>query len=427
MPSRRMVFHLARILLAGAAVWAAGWFAGYPELAILLALAVFIGWHAFNLARLDNWLSNPEQKSPDSTGIWAGIFDRIGKMEVENTIQNDQYQSVIGDFETLTNALPDATLVVDGRNRITWFNSAARALLNLEGNKIVGRSVTDLLRNPAFASWLEEQDRRTSRLEMTAPRNDDIWLDVKAVSIRENQRLIIFRDVSEVHKVDQIRRDFVTNISHELRTPLTVMLGYLEVFRDQPKAKTKDAIKRMHKQAVQMKSMIDDFLELSRLQSLETGDEEDRVDVAAMLLQLREQAEEISRGEHEIHFDVDTGLRISGISSDLESAFRNLIVNALKYTPEGGTISVSWQDEAQGPTLKVCDTGIGIPSREIPRLTERFYRVGSDRGRKSGGTGLGLAIVKHVMHAHQARLEISSDYGVGSQFSCIFPPERKTA
>ena len=116
---------------------------------------------------------------------------------------------------------------------------------------------------------------------------------------------------------------------------------------------------------------------------------------------------------------------MSGVKSDLESAFRNLIVNALKYTPDGGTVSISWQDSAEGPALSVRDTGIGIPQRESPRLTERFYRVGSDRGRESGGTGLGLAIVKHVLNGHQARFVIDSEYGVGSRFSCIFPPGRK--
>jgi two-component system phosphate regulon sensor histidine kinase PhoR len=142
------------------------------------------------------------------------------------------------------------------------------------------------------------------------------------------------------------------------------------------------------------------------------------------MVQLEEQAEDINRGRHELHFEGEASLAILGVKSDLESAFQNLIVNALKYTPEGGSISVKWHDNDQGATISVTDTGIGIPKREIPRLTERFYRVGSDRRRESGGTGLGLAIVKHVLNGHQARLKIESEHGVGSQFTCIFPPER---
>jgi len=227
--------------------------------------------------------------------------------------------------------------------------------------------------------------------------------------------------------VEQIRKDFVTNISHELRTPLTVMRGYLELLQDRPADELTDAITRMHTQAIQMQSMIDDLLDLSRLQAVEAHDEEEYVDIATILLQLKEQAEEISRGNHALLFDVDSSLALFGIKSDLESAFRNLIVNAVKYTPDGGRVSINWHDSDEGPTLTVADTGIGIPRREIPRLTERFYRVGSDRGRESGGTGLGLAIVKHVLNQHQARLVIDSEYGVGSQFTCIFPPQRSRA
>jgi two-component system phosphate regulon sensor histidine kinase PhoR len=142
-------------------------------------------------------------------------------------------------------------------------------------------------------------------------------------------------------------------------------------------------------------------------------------------MQLKEQAEELSRGRHQLVFDVAAGPWLSGIASDLESAFGNLISNAIKYTPDGGTISVSWKDGEEGPQLLVRDTGIGVPSRDIPRLTERFYRVGSDRARQTGGTGLGLSIVKHVLNAHQASLRIASELGEGSVFSCHFPRDRR--
>jgi two-component system phosphate regulon sensor histidine kinase PhoR len=185
-----------------------------------------------------------------------------------------------------------------------------------------------------------------------------------------------------------------------------------------------EAVNRMHGQAVQMKALLDDLLELSRLQSDEIQGEEREIDIPAMLEQLKEQAGEISRGRHVLNFDIEPGLWLSGISADVESAFRNLIINAIRYTPDAGTITVSWQDSADGPRFSVRDTGIGIPQRDLPRLTERFYRVGSDRARKSGGTGLGLAIVKHVMNAHKARLFIRSELGEGSEFICAFPRER---
>jgi two-component system phosphate regulon sensor histidine kinase PhoR len=178
-------------------------------------------------------------------------------------------------------------------------------------------------------------------------------------------------------------------------------------------------------QTGQMQMMLDDLLELSRLQSDELQGAEENIDVPGMLMQLKEQAGELSRGRHRLVFDVDSGPWLSGIAPDLESAFSNLLSNAIKYTPDGGAVTVSWSDTDEGPQLVVQDTGIGIPSRDIPRLTERFYRVGSDRARQTGGTGLGLAIVKHVLNAHQATLAIESEPGAGSTFSCNFPRHRR--
>jgi two-component system phosphate regulon sensor histidine kinase PhoR len=425
MPSRSWKFHTAWLILAAAAVLIAGWITGHPGKIFLAAFIIYTLWHVINILILHHWLQNPAIKLSGSFGIWADIFNSISNMEQKNVTQKEQYQSMIHDFQTLTDAFPDATLVVDENANMTWFNRAAGSLLGLVEPDDIGRPVTALIRNPEFAEWLDGQGKVDGKLEMPTPGRDETWLDVSAVPIRENQSLLILRDISELHNVERIRRDFVTNVSHELRTPLTVMLGYLEIFQNRAEDELSDPLRRMHAQAVQMQFMLDDFLELSRLQAVESDGEEEVVDIAGLLRQLREQAEEISRGNHQLRFEIESKLGLFGISSDLESAFRNLIVNALKYTPEGGSISVSWSDSGAGPTLSVVDTGIGIPSREIPRLTERFYRVGSDRGRKSGGTGLGLAIVKHVLNEHQARLEISSEYGVGSQFICVFPRERR--
>ena len=421
--NRNWRFHTGRLLLAGTGILTAGWALGHPGKATLAALAAYAIWHLVNICRLYFWIQKPGSEMPASLGLWADIFTRIGSMDQRNRKQKARYQSMIDDFQNVTDAFPDATLIIDENANLTWFNNAASILLGLRDEEDIGRPLGNLVRSTDFSNWLANPDEMNNRLEMPAPEKENSWLDITTVPIRENQRLIIFRDVSEVHNVEQIRKDFVTNISHELRTPLTVMRGYLELMQDRPRDELTDAIDRMHTQAIQMQSMIDDLLDLSRLQAVETHDEEEYVDIAAMLLQLKEQAEEISRGNHVLLFDVDSGLALHGIKADLESAFRNLIVNALKYTPDGGRVSISWHDSDEGATLRVTDTGIGIPKREIPRLTERFYRVGSDRS-QSGGTGLGLAIVKHVLNGHQARLVIDSEYGVGSQFTCIFPPQR---
>jgi two-component system phosphate regulon sensor histidine kinase PhoR len=297
-------------------------------------------------------------------------------------------------------------------------------LLGLKAPEDLGQAVTHLLRGPDFANWLAVQSEVKSPLEMPSPKDDATWLNINAVAYRKGQRLLILRDISDVHNVDKIRHDFVANISHELRTPLTVLLGYLEMLQQNPSDGHADAIERMHSQALKMQDLLADLLELSRLQNDEMHHQEKEVDVPALLILLQKQVEEISKNRHELHFHVNNDLCLCGIASDLESVFRNLIVNAVNYTPEGGRIEVGWRKSEDGAVFSVKDNGIGIPRRDIPRLTERFYRVGSDRARHTGGTGLGLAIVKHVLNAHQARLVIESELGEGSEFICRFPADR---
>jgi two-component system phosphate regulon sensor histidine kinase PhoR len=298
-------------------------------------------------------------------------------------------------------------------------------LLDLKNPTDRGQAVTNLIREPAFADWLSVQDKLHSTLDIRCPVDDNISLQISAVRFRKNQRLLILRDITDVRNLERIRHDLVANVSHELRTPLTVMLGYLEVLKTQPGEPNPEAIERIFKQAQQMHNLLADLLELSRLE--DTGKLEGgvAVDIPALLAQLAEQAEEVSQGQHKIIFRVESELNLLGTELDLKSAFQNLIVNAINYTPPKGKIKVTWQQTANGLELSVNDSGVGIPHRDIPRITERFYRVGDDRNRKTGGTGLGLAIVKHVLHSHGARLEIHSEIGKGSEFRCIFPIERK--
>jgi two-component system phosphate regulon sensor histidine kinase PhoR len=425
MALHRLRFHAGRLLLLIMLVLLAGWLTGYPLQVCIASLLLYLAWHLANLGLLFHWLQEPGASVPESYGIWSEVYERIASLEKDNQRQKEQYQSMLGEFRQLTDALPDATLVIDRQHNITWFNRAAAALLGLRSPQDLGQPVTNLLRGPDFATWLAVQGRVKSPLEMPSPQNDNVWLGVSAISYQRDQRLIILRDNTEVHNVEQIRRDFVANISHELRTPLTVLQGYLEMLNDNASGEVSDAVTRMLTQTAQMQMLLDDLLELSRLQSDEIQGEEEAVDVSGVLMKLKEQGDELSRGRLELVFNVASGPRLSGIASDLESAFGNLISNAIKYTPEGGTVTVSWLDSEQGPQLLVQDTGIGIPSRDIPRLTERFYRVGSDRARQTGGTGLGLSIVKHVLNAHQATLTIESQLGEGSSFTCTFPPERR--
>jgi two-component system phosphate regulon sensor histidine kinase PhoR len=425
MAARSWKFHAGRLLLMVPGILLVGWLAGYPLEVLAMSLLAYLTWHLANLWRLYRWLQMPGSEVPESYGIWSDVYERIASLEKDNQKQKDQYRGMLAEFRQLTDAFPDATLVMDAQRNITWFNQAAQALLGLRSPQDLGKPVTNLLRGPDFANWLAVQGQVKSPLEMPSPRDDNVWLTISAFAFQKDQRLIILRDNTEVHNVERIRRDFVANISHELRTPLTVLQGYLEMLQDNESPEVSDSVARMLSQTAQMQMLLYDLLELSRLQSDEIRGEEEVIDVPGMLMQLQEQADELSRGRHQLVFEVDSGPWLSGVATDLESAFGNLLSNAIKYTPDGGTIKVSWREAGPGPQLVVEDTGIGIPKRDIPRLSERCYRVGSDRARQTGGTGLGLSIVKHVLNAHQATLTIESEIGEGSRFTCTFPPDRR--
>lgn len=418
-------FHLTRLGILACVALLIGWLTGQMILVSGLFLLLYLLWQFYNSLRLYRWLQSWDSKPPESLGMWADIFDRIDALQKQNIKRNKQYQQVIDDFEGLAGAFPDATLVINDQGLIRWFNESAVQLLDLKNPTDRGQAVTNLIREPAFADWLSVQDKLHSTLDIRCPVDDNISLQISAVRFRKNQRLLILRDITDVRNLERIRHDLVANVSHELRTPLTVMLGYLEVLKAQPDEPNPEAIERIFKQAQQMHNLLEDLLELSRLE--DTGKFEGGVvvDIPALLAQLAEQAEEVSQGQHKIIFRVESELNLLGTELDLKSAFQNLIVNAINYTPPKGKIKVTWQQTANGLELSVNDSGVGIPHRDIPRITERFYRVGDDRNRKTGGTGLGLAIVKHVLHSHSARLEIHSELGKGSEFRCIFPLERK--
>ena len=221
-----------------------------------------------------------------------------------------------------------------------------------------------------------------------------------------------------------MRKDFVANVSHELRTPLTVIMGYVETLSEQPELDPRiaRAFTQMMQQSQRMNNIINDLLLLSRLENDEKPTEPKDIDIPKMLMQLFDDAQMYNKSyDHMIHLHIDSTLHILGYEDYLRSALSNLITNAMKYTPKGGEISISWHECDAGVCFSVTDNGIGIEQRHIQRLTERFYRVDTGRSRETGGTGLGLAIVKHVLYQHHATLDITSIVGKGSTFTVTFP------
>ena len=321
--------------------------------------------------------------------------------------------------------VPDAMVVLTAEREIEWLNRAAIDMLGLDRSDI-GLRLDDLLRTPAFIAWLNQGSDRPA-LELVAPADETRTLSLRIEPYGSDRYLLIGRDVTALHRLQGVRQDFVANVSHELRTPLTVLAGYVETLLDTDEGQDPQMhriLSNMHQQADRMRRIVEDLLLLSRLETSQPdADWFETIDVARLLEPILNDARLISGEEgHDIRADLDRTLTLWGVPRELQSAFSNLVFNAVKYTPAGGRVEVRWgRDEAGRAVFSVCDTGIGIEARHIPRLTERFYRIDVGRSRSRGGTGLGLAIVKHVALRHGARLEIDSTPGEGSCFRVIFP------
>jgi len=253
-------------------------------------------------------------------------------------------------------------------------------------------------------------------------------LSVRVIEFGEDRKLLNSRDVTAEERIDTMRRDFVANVSHELKTPVTVLSGFVETLADDSfdlsSAQRARFLGMMAEQAKRMQRLVEDLLTLSALESDGSPPDEQPIDMRSFVERLAEEARALSAGRHTLETSIADDCRLLGSVKELHSALSNLVSNAVRYTPAGGSIGLAWRLEGGRGVFSVSDTGIGIEARHIPRLTERFYRVDSSRSRETGGTGLGLSIVKHVLQLHQARLEITSELGVGSVFSCVFGPER---
>ena len=395
---------------------------------LAVGLLLYLSWHFVQLIRFLRWLDDPKGRSgPVRAGIWVSVVDAVSGLKERVRKRKRKLGRMLSGFQESTDALPDATVVLDDEGRIEWCNGVAARVLGVDKKQHKGRRIEDLVTDPVFLEHLArgEYDRP---LQIPAPVDGGVSLEVRMVPYGKGKRLLQARDITRLNQLETIRRDFVANVSHEMRTPLTVVHGYLETMedsRDERLAGWAGIISQMHQQTTRMQRIVEELLLLSRLETQEDREGQEAVDVPLLLQGLLEEAGKLSGDAgHRITLEADDGLDLFGSPSELDSAFSNLIFNAVRYTPAGGAIKVGWRQDDDGPRFSVVDTGIGIAAEHLPRLTERFYRVDVGRSRKSGGTGLGLAIVKHVMTRHEGRLEIESEPGKGSMFCCCFPAER---
>ena len=394
---------------------------GWGVLAV--GLFMFLFWHARHLSRLQNWLAHPlPGKVPEGQGIWDEVLAALHRLERDAAKREESLADALARMRRAVQALPDGVVILDSANRIEWYNRTAEAQLGLEGRVDIGQNIANLVRDPEFIEYLEKPRDNPIRVA----RDPGLALALQLIPFGQSQRMLLSRDVTHAERVDVMRRDFVANVSHELRTPLTVLVGFLETVRElklDPQ-RVRDYIGMMQEQSARMQRIIDDLLTLSALDSAPPASDDHRIALQPLLQRLRADATALSGGRHVIRLDGETQSELLGVESELASAFGNLVSNAIRYTPTGGTVTLAWREGPDGARFSVEDTGIGIEPEHIPRLTERFYRVDRSRSRETGGTGLGLAIAKHALARHDAVLEVQSEPGKGSRFTARFPARR---
>lgn len=419
-------WRFALVVLAGALV---GLLVGHVSAVVLLAVIGYVLRHLYHIHRLQRWLDDPyRQEMPAHFGLWGSLYARIHRLLEAHRRREAQLQRQLEQFRRTAAALPDAVVSLGPSQEILWVNKKARSMLGLQIPGDYGRPLANLFRAPALRQYLERGDYKRV-LEITAPGREQRQLSVRAVPYGDDQLLVIFQDITERYRLERIRRDFVANVSHELRTPLTVISGFVENLRANPDIcpeAWRRPLKLIDEQSGRMRQIVEDLLLLARLEGGEAQLREGPIDVAQLLEKAAEEGRVLADGKIEFQVRVESARQICGDVGLLRSAVANLVNNAVHHTPAGGQITLHWVDEPQAACLIVEDTGEGISHQHIPRLTERFYRVDAGRSRERGGTGLGLAIVKHILQVHDARLEILSAPGEGSQFICRFPQARLT-
>jgi two-component system, OmpR family, phosphate regulon sensor histidine kinase PhoR len=392
-----------------------------------LGISIYLGGHLYWLHKLHRWYKKPNLSTiPNGRGVWEDIFADIYQHQRRLNRNQAQISSALDRFRHAASALPDGVVLLNSEDKIEWCNPPAETQLGLLLSKDTGQPITYLVRHADFIAYLQDHDY-SEPIKLKSWRNPDITLEIQLVPFGGKQKLLICRDITKMEKLDTMRRDFIANVSHELRTPLTVVGGFLETLMDMEGAipeNTRNYFTMMHDQTSRMRRLIEDLLALSQLESGVTVPQDIEIDMTSLLNMLTHEAQSLSHEKHTITLDAVTDVNISGAVEELHSALGNLVSNAVRYTPEGGHIQLSWKLRGKDAIFSVQDDGIGIEQKHIDRLTERFYRVDRSRSRGTGGTGLGLSIVKHILGRHQAKLEIESALGKGSTFRVVFPESR---
>lgn len=402
-------------------------------LALFIATLGCLIWQQQKITQLFNWIQfRDNAEAPDVPGNFEDICIEIDRLQIVEKKHKKKRKKKLAkyfqQFHQATSALPDATVILNADDSIQWANKAAGNLLNIQWPQDQKKIITNLIASSELEYFLKDaRQDQINTIDLKSPLDPEVYLSLRMVSFGKNQRVFVARDVTRLQKLIEVRKDFVTNVSHELRTPLTVLRGYLETLLQNKNIDQKQlnmSLLTMNDQSLRMEAVVNDLLTISRLEEGQFVINSEMVDVPEMIKKIHQEAVALS-GDKQLSFKIsaEIDLCIKGSSSELYSAFSNLVFNAVRYTPANGIIEIRWHGDDKGAHMEITDNGIGIPPESISRLTERFYRVEQSRDRDKGGSGLGLSIVKHVLARHKATLNIESTLGEGSTFRCDFPKE----
>ncbi len=429
-----MISALTRFIFLVCLAFIAAFIALYnwgPEWAIFIGISLLsipLVYSYINLARLGKYVqSDSVENMPLPSGFWEEVFFRLQRLvrALKQRIRNieQQHDHFIEAFQ----ASPNGIVMLDENDQIEWCNAIAERFFGLNFKRDVLQRINFLIRRPEFIQYITKRHFDEPLLLERMGQHSSLSLMLQAFPFGNQRHLLLIQNVTDLQKADAMRRDFVANVSHEMRTPITVLMGFLETVQslDLEKSQRDQYFDMMMSQAQRMKSLVEDLLTLANLEANSLPATTNKINVETLMALLRNDAEALSQGTHSFSFNMIDKDCVLGDEREILSAFSNLVSNAIRYTPDAGEIDVKWRVNAQGQgEFSVTDTGPGIASEHLSRLTERFYRVDRSRSRDTGGTGLGLAIVKHIASRHQAQLLIESTPGKGSTFTLQFPKER---
>lgn len=414
--------ELPLVGLLGVLAFCGGILTGQMGWAFFLAALIWILRQYGEFEKFRRWAERPLSLPENSSEAWYELanspFRQLGRERRRVRSMLGRVREIVG----VTELIPDAVILLDEAGGIETMNTAARSLFNLKKEDI-GLGLANIVRSPDFAAFLRQEDGSPT-FEFTSPLNPEQQLEARRFDSDSQRKLILVRDITSSNRLLTMRQQFVANVSHELRTPLTVVSGYLETINDesvtndlrlQLVGKLTTPMNRMH-------ALVEDLLLLTQLEASTDIAEPVAVSMAAVIKGAAEELQSLQNHPEQISLRLDADDKVFGLERELHSVCVNLLSNALRHSDSSADIEISWARVDEKVRLAVTDSGTGIPSEYIDRLTERFFRVDMAGAQARGGTGLGLAIVKHVLKRHNSQLYIESALNQGSTFYCDFRP-----